>query len=150
MAHCPALLKTPTRHARPFVVVILLTIATLAMAETVTVSTGALVIVDGDTVRLDGQRLRLLDIDAPETHQAHCAAERKAGDRARLALAAMLDGQQVAIVYSGRIDPYGRPLVRLFVDGRDAGAALLAAGLALPYVPGRSAHAARTAHWCGK
>ncbi|HWJ71885.1 MAG TPA: thermonuclease family protein [Kaistia sp.] len=119
-------------------------------AQTIAVPAAALVVVDGDTVRLDGQRLRLLDIDAPETHQAHCSAERRAGKRARAALTAALTEHDVTIVYSGRIDPFRRPLVHLFVDGADIGQGLLAAGLALPYVGGRAAHASRIAHWCGR
>lgn len=109
----------------------------------------ALAVVDGDTVRLEGRRLRLMDIDAPETHGAHCRAERRAGARAAARLAAILDGRAVLVVQAGRSDPYGRPLVRLALPEGDAGQILLAEGLALPWRPGAAAHAARVAHWCG-
>jgi hypothetical protein len=39
-------------------------------------------VVDGDTIWLGGEKIRVADIDAPETHEPRCAAERKLGDQA--------------------------------------------------------------------
>jgi endonuclease YncB( thermonuclease family) len=109
----------------------------------------SLIIVDGDTVRYRGDRLRLLDIDAPETSEPRCPAERQAGYAATTALRTLIAGQRVDIRYSGSIDRYGRPLVRLATADGDVGAALVARGLALPYAGGRVAYDQRKAHWCG-
>lgn len=40
---------------------------------------GALIVVDGDTVKLDGKNYRLLGFDTPETYFAKCQAEYDAG-----------------------------------------------------------------------
>ena len=40
---------------------------------------GALIVVDGDTIALDGKRYRLLGFDTPETYHARCQAEYDAG-----------------------------------------------------------------------
>jgi endonuclease YncB( thermonuclease family) len=93
----------------------------------------ALYAVDGDTVKLGTQSLRLLNIDAPEISRPDCAAEAERGRAAADRLRAMLSEGPVAIWPNGRLDRYGRPLVRLTVAGRDAGDVLIAEGLAKPW-----------------
>lgn len=105
-------------------------------------------VIDGDTLRLGRERLRLLDIDAPEINPPRCVAELELGLLARARLAALIAGRQVEIRRHGR-DRYRRPLVRLTVGGEDVGAILLEDGLALTWMPGRAAYEARRAHWCG-
>ena len=39
-------------------------------------------VVDGDTIWLDGVKVRMLDIDAPETRDYKCVSEKALGDRA--------------------------------------------------------------------
>lgn len=117
--------------------------------STVVVSASALQVVDGDTVRYQGQRLRLLDIDAPETGDPRCAAEARAGAAATAAVRSVLAGQQVTIRYSGRSDRYRRPLVRISTGAGDVGSRLVAQGLALPYRGGSAAWQERAQHWCG-
>ena len=95
---------------------------------------------DGDTVkRCDGQRLRLLTIDAPEVRGSpSCSSRKRAshwcdyrrGDQARQALEAFLAHGAPLIIYSGRTDRYRRPLVNIRVGGIDAGDYLLSRGLA--------------------
>lgn len=115
-------------------------------------------IVDGDTVALPcdparglypgcAERIRLEGIDAPETWQPRCDAERAAGLAAKATLAGLIRGHAVEITRTGR-DRYGRTLARLTADGRSVDAAMLAAGAAIPYAPGRAAWAARCRHWC--
>ncbi|WP_345167334.1 hypothetical protein [Sphingomonas daechungensis] len=43
-------------------------------------------VVDGDTIWLEGQNIRIADIDAPETHEFDCQEEKALGDRATLRL----------------------------------------------------------------
>lgn len=95
---------------------------------------------DGDTVkRCDGERLRLLAIDAPEVRGSpSCTRTKRAshwcdyalGERSRDALEDFLARGRPVIVYSGRRGRYGRPLVRITVNGKDAGAFLISRGLA--------------------
>lgn len=90
-------------------------------------------VVDGDTFWLAGEKIRIENIDAPETHRSGCDAERELGKIARLALQRHLTrGLALKITRSGK-DRYGRTLARVSVNGRDAGEALVAAGLAVPW-----------------
>lgn len=93
----------------------------------------ALYAVDGDTVKLGTQSLRLVNIDAPEVSRPECPEEAARGRAATDRLRALLEQGQVAILPNGRLDRYGRPLVRLTVDGRDAGDLLITEGLAKPW-----------------
>ena len=74
-------------------------------------------IVDGDTYWAAGVKYREAKIDTPETHQdpVHgykCDAERRLGELATAEAEAVLLGRKVWIKPTGRIDPYGRPIVR--------------------------------------
>lgn len=94
-------------------------------------------VIDGDTVevRETGERIRLENIDTPETgDRARCAGERQAGELAT-AEARRLIGQadRISIRRSGRTDRYGRTIGWIALDGRDLGAMLIEAGLARPW-----------------
>lgn len=102
-------------------------------------------VVDGDTVRIEGETIRLLGLDAPELAGA-CEAERIAARAARDALLGWLNRGAFTITGEGR-DKYGRPLRRFSrgraIGGSDAAGTLIAAGVARPYDgDGR-------AGWCG-
>ncbi|MGT2513435.1 thermonuclease family protein [Sphingomonas panni] len=96
-----------------------------------------LVVVDGDTLRCGGERIRLMGIDAPEM-PGHCRRGRRCveGDpyASKAALAAMLKGK-ATIERRGR-DRYGRTLARVRVNGVDLSAAQMRAGMASTYVGG--------------
>lgn len=113
-----------------------------ASAETITR------VVDGDTVRIGTERVRLRGIDAPELHNATCKAERLKAIAAKDALVELVDGKDVTVDRVG-IDVYGRTLAVLRIDGWDVGSRLVAAGHALPWRPGQADKAARKRVWCG-
>ncbi len=48
-------------------------------------------VVDGDTLWVDGEKLRMLEIDAPETFGAACGRERRIGEAAKARLIALMD-----------------------------------------------------------
>ncbi len=48
-------------------------------------------VVDGDTFWLDGTKIRVADIDAPEIGEPKCASERALGERTKLRLREMLN-----------------------------------------------------------
>lgn len=90
-------------------------------------------VVDGDTIWLQGRKIRLADIDAPETHDPRCSSEKALGERATLRLQQLLNGE-VALRPIGRDrDRYGRFLRRVLVNGRSVGDLLVSEGLARPY-----------------
>jgi endonuclease YncB( thermonuclease family) len=95
-------------------------------------------VVDGDTIWLKGQKIRIADIDAPETHEPRCASERARGDRATLRLQQLVNGGTVSLRSISRDeDRYGRKLRIVMVDGRSVGDTLVSEGLARWYAGGR-------------
>lgn len=89
--------------------------------------------VDGDTIRLAGDRVRLIGIDAPELAQTCTGANGQAwrcGEVARAKMAGLLAGGKVACRTDGR-DVYGRPLADCRVGDTDLGRAMVGAGLAI-------------------
>ena len=99
-------------------------------------------VVDGDTFWLNGEKVRIADINAPETHSAGCPAEQVLGDRATRRLIGLLNAGPFTLETEGRAtDRYGRSLRVVHRDGRSLGGQLLAEGLAEPWRGRRSA-------WC--
>lgn len=85
---------------------------------------------DGDTFAAttsDNQRIRvrLAEIDAPEKGQPW-------SNRARRRLTELVDGRDVTIRLFD-VDTYGRIVGRIFIDGADVNALLVAEGLAAVY-----------------
>lgn len=101
-------------------------------------------VIDGDTFRYRGAKIRLADIDAPETQGARCAAERQRGERATQRLIELMNAgpMQMAREAERDEDVYGRKLRTLWRDGRSLGDILVAEGLARPWDGARRS-------WCG-
>lgn len=100
-------------------------------------------VVDGDTFWLDGEKVRIADINAPETHQAACASEAQRGAAATRRLLALLNAGPVRLEAGSRDrDRYGRLLRTVTRNGRSLGAQLVAEGLAEPWRGHRG-------DWCG-
>lgn len=97
------------------------------------VAIGDVRIVDGDTFTLAGERIRILGIDAPETHPPNCANEARLGEAATDRLRQLMAAAPLRIDRRGR-DTFGRTLARVNAGGVDVGAKLVAEGLAHVYV----------------
>src|SRR4051812_37460338 len=54
-------------------------------------------VVDGDTFWMDGEKIRIADIDAPETHPSRCAEEERLGNAATRRLQALLSAGPVRL-----------------------------------------------------
>jgi len=138
-------------------VALMVTAAWPAAARAEVLDGDRIVIIDGDTVALPcavpargcAEKIRFIDIDAPESFQPHCDHERAVGLQAKARVAELLRGATVYVERSGRKDRYGRTLANLTTADGDVGAVLLREGLAVPYRPGKVEKAARIAHWCG-
>lgn len=91
-------------------------------------------VIDGDTIEdtRSGERIRLVNVDTPETgERAACAAENALGLQATQRTQALISSAaRLDIRRSGRIDAYGRAVARVLVDGRDLGEVLIAEGVA--------------------
>lgn len=106
-------------------------VAALILCVTVTVH-------DGDTLRCNGEKVRIENIDAPELPDSpRCKDARAAkawcdfetGYASRDALSGFVRGGEVKLERHGT-DRYGRTLGRVTVNGQDAGAYLVSLGLA--------------------
>lgn len=83
---------------------------------------------DGDTVWIQGEKIRIADIDTPELN-GKCEHERRLALRASNRLVELLNAGEFEIVRTGR-DRYGRTLATLHKSGRSIGDQLVSEGLA--------------------
>lgn len=98
--------------------------------------TGTIYVIDGDTFSLAGRRIRILGMDAPETHPSRCAQEAQLGNAATDKLRALLSSGTITMSGSG-VDRYGRALRQVFVNGVDVADTMISAGLARSYDGGK-------------
>jgi micrococcal nuclease len=95
-------------------------------------------VVDGDTFWIDGEKIRIADIDTPETHPARCAEEARLGNAATDRLQALLNAGAFELQPINRdTDRYGRKLRIVVRNGQSLGGVLVSEGLARNYVGGR-------------
>jgi endonuclease YncB( thermonuclease family) len=101
-------------------------------------------VIDGDTIRYGGARIRLEGIDAPETHEPKCASEAARGRQATRRLLELINAGPFLLVRTGDRDEdrYGRKLRTLTRGGRSLSDVLIAEGLARPWDGARRS-------WCG-
>jgi len=91
-------------------------------------------IIDGDTIEIHGQRIRLFGIDAPE-HDQLCEAggnQYRCGQQAALALADQI-GRQTVDCAPRDVDQYGRFVAVCSAGGEDLNAWMVRNGWALAY-----------------
>ena len=99
-------------------------------------------VVDGDTAWIDGVKIRVADIDAPETREPRCSSEAALGRRATERLRALIDSGPFSMRSIDRDeDRYGRKLRILVRDGQSLGDTLVKEGLARKY-------AGKRRPWC--
>jgi micrococcal nuclease len=90
---------------------------------------------DGDTINLNGQRVEIAGMDAPEIHGAACTEESQRGIAAAVRLRELLNSGEVKVRGTERgVD--GRLLTRLDVGGRDVATAMVAQDVAREYAGG--------------
>ena len=83
---------------------------------------------DGDTVWLNGEKMRIADIDTPKLN-GQCDYERSTAVRARNRLVQLLNGGKFQIERTGH-DRYGRTLAIFRRSGQSIGEQLVSEGLA--------------------
>lgn len=97
---------------------------------------GKALVIDGDTISINGRRIRLEGIDAPEAKQLCTTANGgrwPAGKIAATTLERWVRDREVSCQPTGQ-DTYGRTLARCRVGGRDINAAMIEHGLAWAFV----------------
>lgn len=101
-------------------------------------------VVDGDTIRYGGVKIRLGDLDTPEVFSPKCASEAALGRQATHRLLELINAGPFELVRTGSRDEdrYGRKLRILERHGRSLSDTLIAEGLARPWDGARRS-------WCG-
>ncbi len=127
-----------TRRSIFGVLLVLLTLFGLALLledrQPKNVVAGPAHVVDGDTLRIEGQAIRLAGLDAPELRQTceRAGQPYACGETARAELRRLVQGEVVTCSIRGR-DKYRRLLGRCAVRGEDLGVSLVSRGLAVAY-----------------
>jgi endonuclease YncB( thermonuclease family) len=113
---------------------ILAVAASLALPALAADLSGPAQVIDGDSIVVAGERIRLRGIDAPEQDQA-CIRSGRNWMAGRESAAFMVDLVAGKTVECDRIesDKYGRTVAICFVEDRDIGAAMVRAGWAIAY-----------------
>src|SRR5262249_29312070 len=117
------------------IIVVVAVLCALAHAQAAEIS-GVPRILDGDTVAINGMRVRLEGIDAPETDQICLDAGHKrwtCGIESRDHLVSFIADQMIKCVSSG-VDRYGRALATCWLGTKNLNAAMVDEGWALAYV----------------
>jgi endonuclease YncB( thermonuclease family) len=89
-------------------------------------------VIDGDTLRHNGVKIRLADIDTPEIFSPKCASELELGQRAKHRLLELMNTGSFSVVHAGSRDEdvYGRKLPLITRSGHSISETLIAEGLA--------------------
>lgn len=100
-------------------------------------------VVDGDTFDIGGQRIRVADIDTPETYKSKCRSEAELGAKATERFRELLNAAPFVLQSSGHRDEdkYGRKLRIVMREGQSLGSILVAEGLARKWT-------GRRRSWC--
>jgi endonuclease YncB( thermonuclease family) len=89
-------------------------------------------VIDGDTIWYQGTKIRIADINAPETHDPKCTYEATLGKRATNRMIELLNAGPFDVVTTGDRDEdvYGRKLRVIARNGHSLGQMLVDQGLA--------------------
>lgn len=99
-------------------------------------------VVDGDTIYYQGTKIRIADIDTPETHEPKCADEARRGAQATQRMHELVNAGPFSLQAIDRDeDGYGRKLRIIERGGESLGGVLVSEGLARWYAGGRRS-------WC--
>jgi endonuclease YncB( thermonuclease family) len=104
-------------------------------------NTGPNCVADGDTIYVQGEKVNIAGIEAPQIQGAKCEDERRRGIDAAVQLANMLNRGKVTLGAAAR-DASGRQVRKVEVDGADVGQAMIDAGVAREV-------GSDTPSWCG-
>lgn len=101
-------------------------------------------LIDGGAIEMNGEIIRISNIETPGIRTAECEAERRLGMRARKRVRELVRSGSIAVQQSERVyvgSQPGRLHAKVEIDGADLGNKLIAEGLARPWTGKRRS-------WC--
>lgn len=100
-------------------------------------------VIDGDTIDVRGERIRVANLDAPDVgSHAKCPLEERRGKAAKAYTIRLVRGTgQVGLTDRQGEDRYGRTLARITLDGTDFAGLMIGAGHGRPW-------RGRSSNWC--
>ncbi len=147
------MLAISTSRFRPLLIAAIVTIVSSpAFADTII---GQASVIDGDTLEIQGQRIRLSGVDAPESDQlcrGDDSLQYRCGAKAANELARFIAGRPVSCK-GVDVDQYERVVGVCSVGGQDIGEWIVRSGLALDwprYSKGKYAGAQKEAERAGR
>ena len=141
-----------SRFNRLLIAALITLVSSPALAGTIT---GQASVIDGDSLEIHGQRIRLSGVDAPESDQlcrGDDSLQYRCGTKAANELALLIAGMPVSCK-GVDVDRYKRVVAVCSVGGQDIGERLVRAGLALDwprYSKGKYAGAQKEAERAGR
>lgn len=116
------------------IILVILLLFSVANAAELKEISGKAIITDGDTIKINGEKIRLLYIDAPEKKQQCCldGSVWMCGVTSKDALINMIEDKIVTCSYSKR-DRYGRILGNCSTDNFNINQEMVKTGMALVY-----------------
>ncbi|MEP3279573.1 MAG: thermonuclease family protein [Stappiaceae bacterium] len=96
---------------------------------------GSVKIIDGDTIKIGSEKIRLMGFDTPEM-DARCTREKRLALKARDRLTVLIGRGELTINRHGE-DRWGRTLAYVRSQGQDVGTVLIKEKLARPYEGGK-------------
>ena len=133
--------------------------ATPAMAEPI--EPASVRVIDGDTIAVDGHKpnIRLVGFNTPEIRNAKCEDEGRLGVNATNRLRELVQAGPLELTIvrcackpgteGTRNCNYGRSCGLLKTNGQDVGEILIAEGLAVPFICGKTRCPKMPRPWCG-
>src|SRR5262245_55009997 len=109
-----------------------------AFAVALSATSHTINIVDGDTLKIDGVTIRIVEIDTPESWKSRCENEVVLGLKAKERLRELVESGPIRYDPTGT-DRYHRILARVFAGDINVGETLLKEGHALRYRAGGAA-----------
>lgn len=121
----PAVLAVPTKPSSTMIDPLNANFSTCGLGRRITC------VVDGDTIWLEGTKIRIADINTPETSNPDCPAEKALGNKATMRLVQLLNQAPFDLASVDRNeDRYGRKLRIITRGGQSLGDQLVHEGLA--------------------
>jgi micrococcal nuclease len=100
-------------------------------------------VIDGDTIDIRGERVRIANLDAPDVgSHAKCQLEQRRGAAAKAtAIRLVRSAANIRVAERTGTDRYGRTLALVELDGQDFGDLMIRAGQGRPW-------RGHSSNWC--